>query len=313
MISVNSLIDSAFKRTSLVGDGETVGPTQAKAGLYELQSLISELNTEDFLLENYHTYDVTAAEKIKFATKPDHWYIVDSVDDISARIEQNIYHMDDIYKIANPNGGSEFYCLKVFVQGQPPSPFTTPEWNEYMRGMWPNVFVDEIPDRVMSVGRKIGMRYAQLIDSDKPTIDSENKMSLSHLYTCETETEEVNYPHGDDPNYEPYYVEYFIVETDSIQWSEYRVTVLKGIKSLKLEDKLRIGSKYESMIEDGLCCKLCIRYKDFDSLEKFEEEFEAAKRRIMQVNFGNRSMTYSNCAPRGYNDNYFNLAGGNFG
>ena len=79
MISVNSLIDNAFKRTSFVGDGETVSPTQSAAGLYELQSLISELNTEDFLLENYHTYDVDAAEKIKFAVKPDHWYEVDSL------------------------------------------------------------------------------------------------------------------------------------------------------------------------------------------------------------------------------------------
>ena len=312
MISVNSLIDNAFKRTSFVGDGETVSPTQAAAGLYELQSLISELNTEDFLLENYHTYDVDAAEKIKFAVKPDHWYVVDSLDDITQRINNNNYHMDDIYKLKTPNNGYEFYCLRSLAPGNI-SYFTTDDWNTYMRSMWPTVFVEEIPDRVMSVGRKIGMRYAQLIDSDKPTIDSGNKMSLSHLYTCETETEEVNYPHGDDPNYEPYYVEYFVIELDSIQTSQYRVTVLKGIKSLKLEDKLRIGSKYESMIEDGLCCKLCIRYKDFESLEKFEEEFEAAKRRIMQVNFGNRSMTYSNCTPKGYNDDFYNLAGGNFG
>lgn len=51
MIAVNDLIQRAFQRVGIVGDGEPVSPTQAMAGVADLQSLITELNTEDYLME----------------------------------------------------------------------------------------------------------------------------------------------------------------------------------------------------------------------------------------------------------------------
>ena len=49
MISVNDLIQRAFQRVGIVGDGEPVSPTQAMAGVADLHDVITELNTEDCL------------------------------------------------------------------------------------------------------------------------------------------------------------------------------------------------------------------------------------------------------------------------
>ena len=73
MIGVNDLIQRAFQRVGIVGDGEPVSPTQAMAGVADLHDVITELNTEDYLMENYETYDAYVAKKIKFAVKPDNW------------------------------------------------------------------------------------------------------------------------------------------------------------------------------------------------------------------------------------------------
>lgn len=305
MISVNDLIDNAFHRVGIVGDGESVSPTQSAAGLKDLQSLIAELNTENYLLENYQTFDCYAANKIKFAVKPESWFELDTVQELDDKVRGNLVEVGEIYKIKSDG---TFYVIRGDHLK-----YTDAAFQAYMREYWPTFFVDAIPDRAIGVARKVGASYKQLFPADKMAIDAQVKGHLATLYSCETEWIDVQYPHeANDPNYEPYTVEYFVIEFDSNQSSFFRVTILKGIKEIKIDDKLPVSSKYESMIEDGLCVKLCQRYKYLEMKEDFNTDFEAAKTMISRINSSNRPMIYSQYGNNDYNSNYWNLFGGNF-
>ena len=310
MIAVADIIQNAFQRVGIVGDCETVSPTQAMAGVKDLQDIITELNTEDYLLENYVTYDAYVANKIKFAVKPERWFEAEDESEIEARIANNQVEVGDIFKIKNE---SKFYVIRYHVIGNVGAFYkmTTPQWNAYMSEYWPTFFVDAVPDRCIGVARKIGNTYKQLIPADKMMIDAQTKGHLAELYTVETEWADVEYPHDDDdPNYKPYTLEYFVIEFDSNVSSQFRITVLKGIKIYNIEDKLQISSKYESMIEDGLCVKLCQRYKYLEMKEDFEKDFDSAKTMISRINSSNRPMLYANYGANDYNRNYWDLTSG---
>ena len=310
MISVNDLIQRAFQRVGIVGDGEPVSPTQAMAGVADLHDVITELNTEDYLMENYETYDAYVAKKIKFAVKPENWYEVEDESEIDTRISNNKVEVGDIFKIKDK---SMFYVIRHKVIGDIGTLYkmTTPEWNAYMSEYWPTFFVDAVPDRCIGVARKIGNTYKQLIPADKMMIDSQTKGHLAELYTVETEWADIEYPHDEnDPNYKPVTLEYFVVEFDSNVTSKFRITILKGIKIYNIEDKMKISSKYESMIEDGLCVKLCQRYKYLEMKEDFEKDFDSAKTMISRINSSNRPMLYSNYGNNDYNRSYWDLTSG---
>ena len=308
MIAVNELIQNAFQRVGIVGDCESASPTQVMAGVKDLQDVITELNVENYLLENYETYDAYVANKIKFAVKPERWFEVESADAIDVLIRNGEAEVGDIYKIKDKN---EFYTIRS--QDGSFYKMTNAEWNTYMSEYWPTFFVDAVPDRCIGVARKIGNTYKQLIPADKMMIDAQTKGHLAELYTVETEWADVDYPHdSDDPNYKPTPVEYFVIEFDSNVSSKFRITILKGIKIYNVEDKLQISSKYESMIEDGLCVKLCQRYKYLEMKADFEKDFDSAKTMISRINSSNRPMLYSNYGNNDYNANYWRLANGSF-
>ena len=310
MINVNDLIQQAFQRVGICGDGEVPTPTQAMAGVADLQSLITELNTEDYLLENYVTYDAFVSKKIKFAVKPEHWFEADNEEQIDNKIQNGQTEVGDVYKI---KGKNEFYTIRWNPNAQVMQKDTNPNFNAYMTEYWPTFFVDAVPDRCIGVARKVGNAYKQLIPADKMMIDAQTKGHLAELYTVETEWVEVEHLHDhEDPNYKPTTVEYFVVEFDSNVSSQFRITVLKGIKIFDAEDKLNISSKYQSMIEDGLCVKLCQRYKYLEMKEDFEKDFDSAKTMISRINSSNRPMLYSSYGNNDYNSNYWRLYSGQF-
>lgn len=310
MIAVNEIIQNAFQRVGIVGDGESASPTQVMAGLKDLQDVITSLNVEDYLLENYETYDAYVAKKIKFAVRPDNWYIVEDESEIDTRIANNEVAVGDIFKIKNE---SKFYVIRYHVVGGVGEFYkmTDTDWNTYMTEYWPTFFVDAVPDRCIGVARKIGNTYKQLIPADKMMIDAQTKGHLAELYTVETEWADIDYPHDhQDPNYKPTTVEYFVIEFDSNVSSKFRITILKGIKIYNAEDKMQISSKYESMIEDGLCVKLCQRYKYLEMKADFEKDFDSAKTMISRINSSNRPLLYSSYGNNDYNANYWRLYGG---
>ena len=308
MINVNDLIQQAFQRVGICGDGEVPTPTQAMAGVADLQSLITELNTEDYLLENYVTFDAYVSTKIKFAVKPEHWFEIENANLIDTKIANNQTEVGDVYKIKDKN---EFYTIRWDSANQVMRKDTNPNFNTYMTEYWPTFFVDAVPDRCIGVARKVGNTYKQLIPADKMMIDAQTKGHLAELYAIETEWVEVEHLHDpEDPNYKPTPIEYFIVEFDSNVSSQFRITILKGIKIYNAEDKLQISSKYQSMIEDGLCVKLCQRYKYLEMKEDFEKDFDSAKTMISRINSSNRPMLYANYGYNDYNRSYWDLTSG---
>lgn len=64
MISVNDLIQNAYTRCGLVGDGQSVNGTKAKTAELELRDLISMLNTQEYIADNLKIFDVNGANQI---------------------------------------------------------------------------------------------------------------------------------------------------------------------------------------------------------------------------------------------------------
>lgn len=309
-INVNDLLQNALIRVGIAADGETPTPDQVTAAAKDLESVIAELNTENFLMENYETYDAYVSKVIKFAVLPERWFRIYDIDALLNRISSNKVEVGDIYRLDIPYNGMRFATIKyedgsyVYHMDE--------EWNGYMNGMWPTFEVQAVPDRVMSVARFQGNRYIELNPVNKMAIDSVVHGHLATMYSVKTEHLNVEFPHDEeDPNYEPYNVEYFVIEVDSNIASKFRVTVLKGIEHVDITGSLPISRKYESLIEDGLCVKLCQRYKYMEMKEDFERDFRTIKNTISRINSTNNPIVYK-LNNRGYNDNYFNFVGGNF-
>ena len=302
MISVNTLINNCFKRTSLIGDDEVANGSQAENALNDLHSLISELNTENCLSSATKSVDVITAGKIKFAIKPEGWFELPSMQELEDKISANLVNAGEIYKI-NKNFFTIVYNNNQFVI------YTNSEFQHEMEQWWANVWIDENIDRVMSVARKLGNRFIELLPSNKTKIDSYLRTHLPTQYYCQTIYHKINYPHniGIDPEYE---LEYFEIEVDSNMPIEYRINYFSQIPKFNIEDTLKINSKYENLLEEGLCVKLCQRYKQLEILPMFEAEFEKAKRAIRTINLSNSEMVYDFANDNiGWDRNYINFAG----
>lgn len=305
-ISVNNIIQNAFQRCSLVGDGESATGTQSLCALQDLQSLISELNTENDVLENYETFDVRPiyrSNRIKFAIKPNRWFEYENLDDVDV----DGLEIGDIIRVKNDQ--NQFYSV-VDIMGSK-NLLNSPSWIEQMKNMWADVWVEELPDRAIGVARKIGSRFEQLAPVDKMKLDSCTKTHLPTMYVCENETKEV-YAMNNNASLtlEPYNVEYFIIEFDTNVSTDYRITVLKGIPKYKMDDTIHLSAKYESLLEDGLCVKLCQRYKLMDIKADFEKDFASQKYKIQRINYANRPMTYSWVGQTTWDRNYSNFVDG---
>ena len=306
MIYTNILINNALQRVGILGDSETAPASMAMSALKELQSVIVELNTEDYLLENYETFDTHARNKIRFAVRPKEWKEVDSISVIDLLLSENKTEVGEVYKIKNT---SEFYSIRWSSVEQKNKKDTNPHFQKYMSEYWPTFNVDAIPDRCIGVARKVGNRFQQLIPADKMMIDAQSKGHSANLYAIDTEYVDVDVLHDpDDPNYKPYSIEYFNIEFDSSLSNNYRITILKGIKIFNIDEPLKLSNKYSSMIEDGLCVKLCQRYKYLEMKVDFEKDFESAKTMISRINSSNRPMLYERFS--GSNTGYYNLTAG---
>lgn len=306
MIFTNILINNALQRVGIIGDGETAPATQAMTALSDLQSVIVELNTEDYLLENYVTYDANVSNKIRFAVRPKEWKEVDSVAVVDLLLSENKTTVGEVYKIKNT---SEFYTIRWDSVDQKNKKDSNPNFNKYMSEYWPTFNVDAIPDRCIGVARKVGNRFQQLIPADKMMIDAQSKGHMANIFAIDTEYVDVDVLHDpDDPNYRPYSIEYFNIEFDSSISNNYRITILKGIKLFNIDEPLKLSNKYASMIEDGLCVKLCQRYKYLELKGDFEKDFESAKTMIRRINATNRPMLYDRFADG--SNSYYNLLNG---
>ena len=283
MITVNALINQAFQRCSLVGDGQAATGTQAMNALFDLQSLIAELNGQNLILSDVETANVTSNGVIRIMEElPEGWEEVTELPAPSSLFAGKVRKC----------GNKVYGCVAI------PGTYTF-EWVERPDIKWPDLLIKPLPDRVVTLSRKLGIRYIQLFPGERQILDAKTKMGLPTFFTCETQLEKHKVENIE------YNYEVFIIETDSIQSLEYRVTYLKTLPQYKLNDKLYFSEKILSILEDGLCAKLCLRYKLLYVKAMFDEEFANAVRLLKRVNQSNRPMTYEGIGGS-YLDSYYN-------
>ena len=270
MISCNALINECYQRCSLVGNGQSCSGTEAMAGLNDLRCLISELNGQNLILSDVETADITKNGTIRIMEAlPDGWEEVTELPAASSQLVGKVRKC----------GNTVYGCQAI------PGTYTF-EWVERADIKWPDLVISPLPDRVVTLSRKLGNRYIQLFPAERQLLDSKTKLGLPTFFTCETQLEHHMVENID------YTYEVFIIETDSVQSVQYRVTYLKGLPDLKLNDKLYYSEKIISILEDGVCAKLCLRYKLMDIKPVFEEEFANAVRLLKRANQSNRPMVY---------------------
>jgi hypothetical protein len=283
MITVNALINQAFQRCSLVGDGQAATGTQAMNALFDLQSLIAELNGQNLILSDVETVNVASNGIIRIMEElPEGWEEVTELPAASSQLVGKVRKC----------GNKVYGCQAI------PGTYNF-EWVERVDIKWPDLIINPLPDRVVTLSRKLGIRYIQLFPAERQILDAKTKMGLPTFFTCETQLEKHKVENIE------YNYEVFIIETDSVQSLEYRVTYLKTLPQYKLNDKLYFSEKILSILEDGLCAKLCLRYKLLDVKAMFDEEFANAVRLLKRVNQSNRPMTYEGIGGS-YLDSYYN-------
>ena len=283
MITVNALINQAFQRCSLVGDGQAATGSQAMNALFDLQSLIAELNGQNLILSDVETANVMSNGIIRVMEElPDGWEEVAELPAASSQLVGKVRKCGNkVYGCSVIPGTNEF------------------QWVERSDIKWPDLLIRPLPDRVVTLSRKLGPRYIQLFPGERQMLDAKSKMGLPTFFTCETQLEKHKVENVE------YNYEVFIIETDSIQSLEYRITYLKTLPHYNLNDRLYFSEKILSILEDGLCAKLCLRYKLLDVKAMFEEEFANGVRLLKRVNQSNRPMNYEGVGGS-YLDNYYN-------
>ena len=283
MITVNALLNQCFQRCSLLGDGQSCNGTQAMQGLNDLMCLIAELNGQNLILSDVETVNIFKNGKIKIMSElPEGWSVVDTLP-YGTKAGQ-------ICKC-----GDKIYAWEPATPGDP----STLTWVERNDIVWPDLLINPLPDRVVTLSRKLGPRYIQLFPAERQVLDSKNKMGLPTFFSCETQLESVKAANTN------YVFEVFYIETDSNQPIEYRITYLKSIPEYQLNDRLYFSEKIISILEDGICAKLCLRYKLLDVKPIFDEEFANGVRLLKRINNANRPMTYEGFGGS-YLDNYYN-------
>lgn len=284
--TVNALINDAYQKCSLCGLGQSISGTEAIAGLKDLQSVIAELCGQDLILSDVETVDICKSGLIKVMEElPENWSEVDVL--TYGTVAGQVCRLTTDNKV---------YAWEL---SDPTDPSTL-SWQLREDIVWPDLLIKPLPDRVVSLSRKLGERYVQLYPAQRQVLDSKTKRGLPVFYTTETQLESVKVSNT------VYTYEVFFIETDSIQNLQYRITYLKSIPQYKLNDKLYFSEKIISILEDGLCSKLCLRYKLLDVKPMFDEEFGNAVRLLKRINQTNRPMTYSDIEGGSYLDSFYN-------
>ena len=277
--AVNVICQNALQKVGIEMDEGAALGSYAVPALSDLNSVVTELNTQNLILQNVETVDVYASKKITFAVLPEEFHIVDKVSDLTTDM-LNAYNLNDIVYVKEED---KYYYIDNghnIVQ-------VSNEDEKTLREMWPTVICKQVlPDRVEGFARLVGNRFLQLYPSNKMKMDSGTQQSLSTMYCCETESQKFTVLNSD------YVIDYFVIHINSVLPSKYRITYLESMPEYNLYDTIYLSNKYIEVIEDGLCYKLCLRYKLLEFLSIFKDEYDSGKLAIKRINNKNRAMNY---------------------
>lgn len=291
MIKVNSLVANALQRVGVIDELGTDIQDYSSAALQDLKAVITDLNTQNYLLDNYHTVDFYISKEVKLAKLPNGWFEYETVEEANSDL-QNV-DIDAVCKIGKNDFRFCAYESNTKVWN------TTVKFTKEISEIWPDISLKtNTPDRLIGCARKLSNRYVKLYPADKMKIDSFGPTGKASMYCCETEYGKIKV------GLTEYFIELFHVEFNTSFTDNYRLTYLESIEELELDKPLFYSSKYQNLIEDGLCVKLCMRYGYSDKLQMFSNEFETDKYNIKVINDANRPEVFENFAMNGYNYSY---------
>ena len=292
MIRVNSIIQNALQRVGVVGDGQSANENQSTAALNDLKSVITDLNTQNLILDNYQTQDFRCGKEVKLAKLPKGWFTYSTLNEAESDLPNR--STDEVCKV-----GDAFYIVGI-EEGKVKWVNGNDSFQKKMKEAWPDVIIEgNLPDRLIGCGRRLCQKWIKLFPGDKVKIDSFMPVGRASMYCTETEYKKVEVGTGTR-----YDLEYFHIEFNTNFVDNYRITYLESIDELGIDDVLYYNSKYQNMIEDGLCMKLCMRYKFNDALQMYQDEFETDKRNIKVINDANRPEVYENFGMNDFNYGY---------
>lgn len=283
--AVNVICQNALQKVGVEMDEGAALGSYAVPALADLNSVVTELNTQNLILQNVETVDVYASKKITFAVLPEEFHIVDKVTDLTTDM-LNAYNLSDIVYVKEED--RYYYIDRIIAhdEGHIIAPVSS-EDEKTLRELWPTVICKQVlPDRVEGFARLVGNRFLQLYPSNKMKMDSGTQQSLSTMYCCETESQKFTVLGID------YVIDYFVIHINSVLPSKYRITYLESMPEYNLYDTIYLSNKYIEVIEDGLCYKLCLRYKLLEFLPIFRDEYDAGKLAIKRINNKNRTINY---------------------
>ena len=276
---VNVICQNALQKVGIEMDEGAALGSYAVPALSDLNSVVTELNTQNLILQNVETVDVHASKKITFAVLPEEFHIVDKVSELTTDV-LNAYNLNDIVYVKEED--KYYYIDDGHVISQ-----VSNEDEKTLREMWPTVICKQVlPDRVEGCARLVGNRFLQLYPSNKMKMDAGTQQSLSTMYCCETESQKFTVLDIE------YVIDYFVIHINSVLPSKYRITYLESMPEYNLYDTIYLSNKYIEVIEDGLCYKLCLRYKLLEFLPIFKDEYDEGKLAIKRINNKNRTMNY---------------------
>ena len=276
---VNVICQNALQKVGIEMDEGSALGSYAVPALSDLNSVVTELNTQNLILQNVETVDVHASKKITFAVLPEEFHIVDKVTDLTTDM-LNAYNLNDI--VYDKEEDKYYYIDDGHVISQ-----VSNEDEKTLRELWPTVICKQVlPDRVEGCARYVGNRFLQLYPSNKMKMDAGTQQSLSTMYCCESESQKFTVLDID------YVIDYFVIHINSVLPSKYRITYLESMPEYNLYDTIYLSNKYIEVIEDGLCYKLCLRYKLLEFLPIFKDEYDEGKLAIKRINNKNRTMNY---------------------
>ena len=306
MISINELIQQAYTRCGLVGEGQSVNGTKAMSALHELNDLVQMLNQQEYLSDNLRAFDVRTSNVITIGNGPDFDILVSRppshIKSVSRKVGDRFV----------PLVSSNLESVNSVSKGHLATQFTyNVDYDPKARGeqkVRENAIVvetaDELPECkeeyvqndyhwyataenawgfAMGVGTPSGPIYVWATYGGAPT----QQQLDGAIY---------EYDHGQMKG---------TISLDSNQSSTYKVIFFDEIPNYELSDKIQLQDMYKSLLLAGLTYRLAVRFKLQDWLQVYKDDFEDQKSIIKRINSTNRNMVW-NTLESSYMDDYVN-------
>ena len=149
-----------------------------------------------------------------------------------------------------------------------------------------------LPSKIEGVSRQVGSRWLPLHSCDRQTMDMRTKMQLPTSWTYE-----LSHESG-------------ILFLDTNRPTVVKFWFKDPIENVDVDiATIRLSEIYFDLLLNGLCVKLCVKYKLTDYLPIFEQQFKQAKNLIKRSNATQRMIQRGDLGG-GYNDSFYNGLGG---